>query len=108
MLISNSGENNQLPCFFCKVVTDTRIRVNQGCTGCKKAFHNNCFTAFHCPGEMGPQTRELVFIVHAAVRGPRKGPKSPSKYVGNMEDFKLKHFDESKKKLQSDMLSNDY
>ena len=55
MLISNSGDNNQVPCCFCKVVTDTRIRVNQGCTGCKKAFHTNYFTAFHCPGEMGPQ-----------------------------------------------------
>ena len=62
MLISNSGDNNQVPCFFCKVVTDTRIRVNQGCTGCKKAFHTNCFTAFHCPGEMGPHMRELACI----------------------------------------------
>ena len=41
--------------------------------------------------------KELACIVHAVVSRLGKGPKSPSKYVENMEDFKLKCFDESKK-----------
>ena len=92
MLVDNTGDNKQVPCFFCKIVTGKRSRVSQGCTNCKKAFHTNCFTAFHCSGMMNDNIKELAGIVHAAVKAKRSGPKMPSKYVGNMDEFNLKCF----------------
>ena len=98
MLIENSGENKQVACYFCLVTTGKRIRVGQGCTGCKKAFHTNCWTAFHCADAMGDHMRALSSVVHAAIKKPAGGNKLASKYVCNFDEFNLKCFEIHEKK----------
>ena len=78
--------------FFCKVVTNKRIRVRQGCTGCKKAFHTNCFTAYHCSNALGKNMQTLSKMVHESVKKRKRGNHSISKYVGNLDDFNLNKF----------------
>ena len=89
MLVDNTGDNTQLACFFCKITTGARIRVNQGCTGCKKSFHTNCFTAFHCHEVLGADAQRLAKIVQNASKERNGSPARVSKHVGNIVNLNL-------------------
>ena len=59
-----------------------------GCVNCKKGFHVNCFTAYHCHGALVGDTKALADMVIAANRMPRAANKT-SKHVGDIETLVL-------------------
>ena len=89
MLVANTGNNVQVTCYFCLITTGNRVRVNQGCTGCKRAYHTNCFTAFHCSNAIGKNMSKLSAIVHESLKKDNKKRKRFSKDVGNLDTFNL-------------------
>ena len=89
MLVANTGNNVQVTCYFCLITTGKRVRVNQGCTGCKRAYHTNCFTAFHCSNAIGRNMSKLSAIVHESLKKDNKKRKRFSKDVGNLDTFNL-------------------
>ena len=86
MLIENIDKRD-LQCYFCSL-QGKRSRSIYGCVACKKGYHVNCFTAYHCGGALSAHSKELIqTIVQTGESSERKNKKS--KYVGEITDIKL-------------------
>ena len=45
--ITTNKNGTALQCYLCRIVSGETYRSTYGCSACQKAFHVNCYTAFH-------------------------------------------------------------
>lgn len=86
MLIENL-EKKDIQCHFC-YLRGKSSRSIYGCVACKKGFHVNCFTAFHCQGALAGNSRALVDTIVSTNSNNSRANKQ-SKCVGTIEDLRL-------------------
>ena len=88
MLVENKGRKdiNFHLCLYLK----KKRRTIYGCVQCKKGFHVNCFTAYHCTGALPVQTKALMTMVLRTEGCEPRAKNKKSKHVGNIHTMKLK------------------
>ena len=88
MLVENKGRKD-INCHLCLYLKKKR-RTIYGCVQCKKGFHVNCFTAYHCTGALPTQTKALMTMVLRTESCEPRAKNKKSKYVGDIHTMKLK------------------
>ena len=67
MLVKNlknkSGRSSDLACFLCYRINQKAKKTIYGCIQCRKAFHVECFTAFHFRHQMTGQTKTIMDLL---------------------------------------------
>jgi hypothetical protein len=86
MIIENLGKND-INCFFC-LMRGMKSMTIYGCVECKKGYHVNCFTAYHCAGALTGEAKVLSEMLIKSDKLPRASNKK-SKYVGTISDIRL-------------------
>ena len=86
MLVENVNRK-ETTCYMCSMRGIHKKSI-YGCTGCRKGFHVNCFTAYHCQGVLIGKTRQLCQVVLQAKK-QSKYMNRCSKYIGNISDMIL-------------------
>lgn len=77
-------------CHLCAVIYNGRSDTIYGCTGCRKGFHVDCYSAYHFPELIKKNTEVSKQIVEAAkVLVNRKYRALTSPYVNDVATFKL-------------------
>ena len=86
MLIENINKRD-IQCYFCSL-QGKKSRSIYGCVACKKGYHVNFFTAYHCRGALSAHSKELIdTILQTNENRPRFNKKS--KHVGDITNLRL-------------------
>jgi hypothetical protein len=84
-LIEKLGKKDTL-CHFCNLRGVPKFTI-YGCVECKKGYHVNCFTAYHCAGALTGEAKILSEMIIQSEND--NGSNHICKVLGTIEDLKL-------------------
>jgi hypothetical protein len=87
MLIENINKAD-IHCFFC-LLENRKRKTIYGCVKCKKGYHVNCFTAYHCAGALTGDAAVLASMIRRSEAGLPRAANKKSKCVGDITSIKL-------------------
>jgi len=87
MLIENMNRAG-INCYFC-LFRGIKKKTIYGCVKCKKGFHVNCYTAYHCQGALQGDAKALSAILMSCEGNLPRASNKKSKHVGDISSLKL-------------------
>ena len=87
MLLENINKQD-VHCLFC-LLRGQKLKSIYGCCACKKGFHVNCFTAYHCQQALEGDPKALVDLILCTQKSMPRNLKKKSKFISNISELKI-------------------